>query len=91
MIRVNPDEDETLIGKPFLRDRLVVVASPDFARPAEDKPVAGVVRGSGVSQTWDMMTPKGLMSIEIEPVLALSSLIMAVSYTHLTLPTIYSV
>ncbi|HWT46302.1 MAG TPA: LysR substrate-binding domain-containing protein, partial [Vicinamibacterales bacterium] len=33
VIRVNPDPDETLVGRIFLRDRLVVVASPALARP----------------------------------------------------------
>ncbi|HEY0685031.1 MAG TPA: LysR substrate-binding domain-containing protein [Steroidobacter sp.] len=33
-IRVNPNPDETLVGRAFLRDRLVVVASPTIARPA---------------------------------------------------------
>ena len=28
VIRVNPDPDESLVGRIFLRDRLVVVASP---------------------------------------------------------------
>ena len=76
VIRVNPDPDETLIGKPFLRDRLVVVASPELARPSVERPVPGVVRGSDVAQSWDMITPKGPETIEVEPVLALSSLIM---------------
>src|SRR6185436_10779333 len=30
VIRVNPDPDESLVGRIFLRDRLVVVASPDL-------------------------------------------------------------
>ena len=34
VIRVNPDPDESLVGRIFLRDRLVVVASPDLAPPA---------------------------------------------------------
>lgn len=76
VIRVNPDPDETLIGRPFLRDRLVVVASPTLARPSVDGPVPGVVRGASIAQNWDMMTPKGSETIEVEPVLALSSLIM---------------
>lgn len=33
VIRVNPDADENLIGRIFLRDRLAVVASPGLARP----------------------------------------------------------
>lgn len=76
VIRVNPDADETLIGKPFLHDRLVVVASPGLARPAAGQPVRGVVRGASLAQRWDMATPKGRETLEVEPVLALSSLIM---------------
>ncbi len=75
-IRVNPDRDETLIGKPFLRDHLVVVASPGLARPLAGKPVPGVVRRAGVAEIWHMTTSKGLETIEVEPVLAMSSLIM---------------
>ncbi len=33
VIRVNPDRDESLVGRIFLRDRLVVVASPQLALP----------------------------------------------------------
>ena len=47
VIRVNPDRDESLVGRIFLRDRLVVVASPGLARPARGAPVAAVVRGAG--------------------------------------------
>jgi len=36
VIRVNPDPDESLVGRIFLRDRLVVVASPGLARPADN-------------------------------------------------------
>jgi DNA-binding transcriptional LysR family regulator len=76
VIRVNPDPDETLVGKPFLRDRLVVVASPDFARPLADIPVPAVVRGTSNRQTWNVTGSAGPATIRVEPVLALSSLIM---------------
>jgi len=76
VIRVNPDPDETLVGKAFLRDRLVVVASPDLARPAKDGLLAGVVRGASNIQTWNIITPTGSAAIRVDPVLALSSLIM---------------
>jgi DNA-binding transcriptional LysR family regulator len=33
VIRVNPEPDESLVGRVFLHDRLVVVASPDLAPP----------------------------------------------------------
>jgi len=35
VIRVNPDPDDNLIGRIFLRDRMVVVAAPSLARPPE--------------------------------------------------------
>ena len=76
VIRVNPDPDESLVGRAFLHDRLVVVASPDLARPAPDVPAPGIVRGPGNRQTWNVLTSEGPGTIGIEPILALSSLIM---------------
>jgi DNA-binding transcriptional LysR family regulator len=76
VIRVNPAADESLIGRAFLHDRMVVVASPDLARPAGDTPVPAVVRAMGDRQSWNVETPDGRSTIAIEPVLALSSLIM---------------
>ncbi|QND46083.1 LysR family transcriptional regulator (plasmid) [Rhizobium lusitanum] len=76
VIRVNPDPDESLVGRAFLHDRLVVVASPDLPRPAADLLAPGVVRGAGDRQTWNLVTSEGSVTIGIEPILALSSLIM---------------
>jgi DNA-binding transcriptional LysR family regulator len=76
VIRVNPDPDESLVGRAFLHDRLVVVASPDLSRPAGDLPVPGVVRGAGNRQIWSVTTSQGCSTIKVEPILALSSLIM---------------
>ncbi len=76
VIRVNPDPDESLVGRAFLRDRLVVVASPDLPRPVADLAAPGVLRGAGDRQTWNVVTPEGPATIRIEPILALSSLIM---------------
>ncbi|WP_312621317.1 LysR family transcriptional regulator [Agrobacterium pusense] len=76
VIRVNPDPDETLVGKAFLRDRLVVVAHPDLAKPAAGNSAPGVIRGPANSQSWNVMAPDGLSAIRIEPILALLSLIM---------------
>jgi len=73
VIRVNPDPEAGLIGRIFLRDRLVVVASPDLARPQDGAPVRAVVRGAGGdAETWDV----GASSLAVEPVLRLSSMIM---------------
>ncbi|MGM4985955.1 MULTISPECIES: LysR family transcriptional regulator [Rhizobium] len=76
VIRVNPEPDEALVGRVFLRDRLVVVASPELIRPVGDAPVPGVVRGAGHRQTWKCTTSAGSATFSIEPVLALSSIIM---------------
>jgi len=77
VIRVNPDPDESLVGRIFLRDRLVVAASPRLARPADDAVVPAVVRGAADrSATWAMRTPAGPARIAIDPVLGLSSLVM---------------
>lgn len=76
VIRVNPNPDESLVGRAFLRDRLVVVARPDLFHPAGDLPAPGVVRGTSDQQTWNVMTSNGSVKIKIEPVLTLSSLIM---------------
>ncbi|MER9875319.1 LysR substrate-binding domain-containing protein [Mesorhizobium sp. M0045] len=75
VIRVNPDPDESLVGRAFLRDRLVVVASPDLAQPAEGLATPAVMRSTD-RRAWDVKTPTGRLTIAIEPVLALSSLIM---------------
>ncbi|MDX8458273.1 LysR family transcriptional regulator [Mesorhizobium humile] len=76
VIRVNPDPDDGLVGRIFLRDRLVAVASPDLVRPAADLAVPAIVRSEGDRLAWDVKTPTGLSTIAIKPVLALSSLLM---------------
>ncbi|MBB4001233.1 LysR family transcriptional regulator [Aurantimonas endophytica] len=77
VIRVNPEPDESLVGRIFLRDRLVVVARPDLMPPADGSPVPAVVRGVvRSSETWKMTTAEGVASIGVSPVLSLSSLIM---------------
>lgn len=77
VIRVNPDPDDSLVGRIFLRDRLVVVASPSLPRPRGDLTVPAVVRGAGdLSTVWNVVTPGGSAQIATEPVLRLSSLIM---------------
>jgi DNA-binding transcriptional LysR family regulator len=77
VIRVNPNPDESLVGRAFLRDRLVVVASPFLARPEDGTAVPAVVRGAGDSTaTWPVMTAAGRASITAHTVLGLSSLVM---------------
>jgi len=77
VIRVNPDPDDSLVGRAFLRDRLVVVASPDLARPTDGSPVAAVVRGAASGpETWEVTNALGRSTLRIAPVLSLSSMIM---------------
>lgn len=77
VIRVNPDPDESLVGRIFVRDRLVVVGSPGLARPSGEAAVPAVVRGpADRSATWALRTPAGQARIAIDPVLGLSSLVM---------------
>ncbi len=76
-IRVNPDPDQSLVGRVFLRDRLVAVASPGVARPSGDQTAPAVVRGGNDPATgWDVTLPTGPSRIPVVPVLRLSSMIM---------------
>jgi DNA-binding transcriptional LysR family regulator len=76
VIRVNPDPDASLVGRAFLRDRLVVVANPRLVPPAAGT-VPVVVRG-GLERAgeWTFRTMEGERRIAVEPVLALSSMIL---------------
>ena len=77
VIRVNPDPDQSLVGRIFLRDRMVVVASPALDRPTDGSRVPAVVRSAGdQTAAWDATTATGPSRIAIDPVLRLSSLIM---------------
>jgi DNA-binding transcriptional LysR family regulator len=73
VIRVNPDPDENLVGRIFLRDRLAVVASPALVRPAGAAAVPAVVRTTSVQAAWPVTEQP---EIAIDPVLRLSSLVM---------------
>ncbi|MBR1220603.1 LysR family transcriptional regulator [Bradyrhizobium sp. U87765 SZCCT0131] len=76
VIRVNPDPDDSLVGRAFLRDRLAAVASPALALPADGHRTPAVVRSAGDRRDWQVRTAAGVVTIAIEPVLALSSLVM---------------
>lgn len=76
VIRVNPETDESLVGRVFLRDRLVVVAGPTLGQPQDNRPVPAVVRGPGKGDSWKVTVPDGRPRIPFEPVLRLSSMIM---------------
>jgi len=77
VIRVNPAPDENLVGRIFLRDRLMVVAHPDLPRPGGASPIPAVARASeGATATWQLSTPAGKSDLAVEAVLRLSSLVM---------------
>lgn len=77
VIRVNPEPDATLVGRIFLRDRLVIVASPNLPFPNDGGPVPAVTRGSmQQTETWSLTTPSGPSTMLVKPVLSLSSLLM---------------
>ncbi len=77
VIRVNPEPDESLVGRAFLHDRLVVVASPDLVWPSNGEPVPVVVRGAiNRVGTWDVTTSVGKSRLVARPVLGVSSFIM---------------
>lgn len=77
VIRVNPEPDESLIGRAFLHDRLVIVASPDLPRPIDGSAVPAVVRGQArQGEIWNVNTPTSQSGIAVNPVLSLSSLVM---------------
>jgi DNA-binding transcriptional LysR family regulator len=77
VIRVNPAPDESLIGRVFLRDRLVVVAGPGLERPSGQAVTPAVLRGpANAAAAWDITGPEGKSRIGIRPVAQLSSLIM---------------
>jgi DNA-binding transcriptional LysR family regulator len=76
-IRVNPHPDESLVGRIFLHDRLVVVASPNLKRPKGDLAVPVVVRGAdNEAAAWNIKRPSGTSRLAVDPVLRLSSLMM---------------
>jgi DNA-binding transcriptional LysR family regulator len=77
VIRVNPEPDATLVGRIFLRDRLVAVASPQLPFPNDGNPIPAVTRGSmKQAETWSLTTPSGPSTLLAKPVLSLSSLLM---------------
>lgn len=74
VIRVNPDPDENLVGRIFLRDRLVLVAHPDLPRPDGSSPVPAVSRGmGGATAAWTVSSSTGNSRIAFDTVLRLSS------------------
>src|SRR2546423_13542813 len=76
-IRVNPRSDESLVGRVFMIDRLVIVASPQVAKPQDGDAVPAVVHGSDRGgSSWTAKADTGLTTIAVTPGVSLSSLIM---------------
>ena len=77
VIRVNPAVDANLVGRIFLRDRLVVVAPPALVRPLDGSAVPAVIRGTPRERAaWQLVTPAGTATLAVAPVLCLASLFM---------------
>jgi DNA-binding transcriptional LysR family regulator len=79
VIRVNPDPDESLVGRIFLRDRIVMVANPELHRPAGEAPIPVVVRGGTTGEqtaVWELTEKGKTKRLTVQPVLSLSSLFM---------------
>jgi DNA-binding transcriptional LysR family regulator len=76
VIRVNPDPDETLVGRAFMRDRLVVVASPDLAGPRMVRPFPPWCAGPEWNRDLEVASATGASTLLVDPVLGLSSMIM---------------
>jgi DNA-binding transcriptional LysR family regulator len=80
-IRVNPRPDETLVGKRFLRDEVLIVAAPAFARPARRSKGPRSVRAIALDtaredQKWQVRNRQGETTFEPEIVLRLGTLTM---------------
>jgi DNA-binding transcriptional LysR family regulator len=80
VIRVNPDPDARLVGRIFLRDRLVVVASPQLKPPVGNAVMPAVMRGGNVgaaASSWEYTSTSGRKKrITVKPALCLASLLM---------------
>jgi DNA-binding transcriptional LysR family regulator len=83
VIRINPSPDERLVGRCFLNDERLIVATPDVPRPCpttegEDVIVKSVLLGTRPAPAvWRMRSAaeKDIV-LKPEPVLRLSSLLM---------------
>jgi DNA-binding transcriptional LysR family regulator len=77
VIRVNPRAEQDLIGRCFLRDRLVVVAAPALPQPeAGGKTPAILFTSSAADAAWVVRRGHELVTMMPDPILRLSSLLM---------------
>jgi DNA-binding transcriptional LysR family regulator len=82
-IRTNPSPDDNLVGRCFLRDHFLIVASRSIARPARgadpnaNTHIPAVVRSTAIEdKLWRASDESGSYNFVPDPVLRLSSLIM---------------
>jgi DNA-binding transcriptional LysR family regulator len=77
IVRVNPRPDEELIGRCFVRDRLVVTAAPTLPRPEAGGKVRAVLRAAADSSApWHVHNGADALELHPVPVMRLSSLVM---------------
>jgi DNA-binding transcriptional LysR family regulator len=84
VIRVDPAPDQLLVGRPFLRDERLIVASPEIERPVRPKasgkeiPIRAVLMSATRPDVVWQMRSEHRVSVRLrpEPVLRLSSLSM---------------
>ena len=77
VIRVNPAPDESLVGRIFLRDRLVVVASPILQRPTDETAIPAIARdGNDRATVWTLRSATGVDRLSVNPILHLGSMPM---------------
>jgi DNA-binding transcriptional LysR family regulator len=82
VIRVDPAPDQLLVGRPFLRDERLIVASPEVARPSRSKggpkeiPVRAVLMSAAHPDVVWQMRAENRVTVYFrpEPILRLSSL-----------------
>jgi DNA-binding transcriptional LysR family regulator len=73
VIRINPGQQEGLVGRRFLRDEVLVVAPPSLKKPRPGGTVPAVVRTEAEGATWKLTSGKIFTP---QPVLRLSSMLM---------------
>ncbi|PWL00345.1 DNA-binding transcriptional LysR family regulator [Pantoea allii] len=82
VVRFNPRHDDTLVGRKFLNDRLVLVAPPHLPQPHYDEEplkLPAVVRpGRAVVPEWSIIDASGRVRTYLpQPVMCLSTPFMA--------------
>ncbi len=77
IMRANPRPTDDLVGRCFMRDRLVVVAAPGFARPHGDATVRAVILGpADASRPWRVALDGRPSMLTPDPAVRLSSMLM---------------